>query len=119
MREATKECKLEISERTLRSRPSVNAQLEWLLLAYVLSAPLMVKKQRLIHCPFRMITGLSCPLCGLTRGIDMTLRGHLLSATKFHVLALPLVAGATAMAVRDGMALYRERGANGYNRESS
>ncbi|MFN0106692.1 MAG: DUF2752 domain-containing protein [Bryobacteraceae bacterium] len=46
-----------------------------------------------IVCPFRLLTGLPCPLCGMTRGLAALLRGRWLDAISFHVLS-PLVLAA-------------------------
>lgn len=46
-------------------------------------------------CPFRALTGLDCPGCGMTRAARQVLRGHPLAAADFNllmVLCLPLVA---------------------------
>lgn len=42
-------------------------------------------------CPYRHLTGHRCPLCGLTRGIRLALRGRIADSAKQHPLA-PLVA---------------------------
>jgi hypothetical protein len=49
-------------------------------------------------CPFRLLTGLPCPGCGLTRSVVCTLHGDLASAMMFHPLG-PLVVAALALAV--------------------
>lgn len=46
-------------------------------------------------CPFRAVTGLDCPGCGMTRGLSNLVRGHPATAVDFNLLlvvALPLVA---------------------------
>ena len=45
-------------------------------------------------CPFRTLTGLSCPGCGSTRGLHRLLHGDVVSALKFNplmVLFLPFL----------------------------
>jgi len=45
-------------------------------------------------CPFRTLTGLSCPGCGSTRGLHRLLHGDIVSALKFNplmVLFLPFL----------------------------
>lgn len=45
-------------------------------------------------CLLRNAVGLPCPLCGLTRGVSLCLRGQPLDATHFNPLAVPaLLAG--------------------------
>ncbi len=46
-------------------------------------------------CPFYAITGLYCPICGLTRALHQLLHGNLLNALHFNallVVSLPLIA---------------------------
>lgn len=45
-------------------------------------------------CPFRMLTGFSCPGCGSTRGLHRLLHGDILSAFEFNplmILVLPFL----------------------------
>lgn len=44
-----------------------------------------------VVCPFRLLTGLPCPGCGLTRSLVCLLHGDLASSIAFHPLG-PLVA---------------------------
>jgi hypothetical protein len=53
-----------------------------------------------VVCPFRAVTGLPCPTCGLTRVAHSLMRGNLGSAlainpfdTLFFLVAMPLFAG--------------------------
>ena len=48
-----------------------------------------------IFCPFRLLTGLPCPMCGMTRAIASLLRGRWSDAIGFHALS-PLVTAALA-----------------------
>jgi len=48
-------------------------------------------------CQFRLVTGLWCPGCGLTRGFHQLFNGHLLSALSYNVF-VPLVLVAVAVA---------------------
>jgi hypothetical protein len=54
-----------------------------------------------LACPFRSVTGLPCPLCGMTRAVVAAMHGHLLDSLRFNpagivvvLVALALVAGA-------------------------
>ena len=45
-------------------------------------------------CPFRMLTGFTCPGCGSTRGLHRLLHGDIVSALEFNplmVLSLPFL----------------------------
>lgn len=46
-------------------------------------------------CPFLVVTGLSCPVCGSLRGVHALLRGDVVAAAGFNVL---LIAALPAMA---------------------
>lgn len=47
----------------------------------------------IIKCPFRWLTGLSCPGCGMTRACTHALHGDLLTSLEFHPLGIPFVLG--------------------------
>jgi uncharacterized protein DUF2752 len=49
-------------------------------------------------CPFRLLTGLPCPGCGLTRSLVSLLHGDLSAAVFFHPLG-PVAAGAVLAVV--------------------
>ncbi len=42
-------------------------------------------------CPFRAITGLWCPGCGMTRGLHALVRGHVEQAAGYNVLLFVVV----------------------------
>lgn len=44
-------------------------------------------------CPLRLLTGVPCPLCGMTSGTVSVLRGDLHSAMLANPFSLPFVAG--------------------------
>ena len=44
----------------------------------------------LVLCPFRLLTGWLCPMCGMTRGVGALLRGRWADALSFHLFS-PLV----------------------------
>ena len=53
----------------------------------------------LIVCPFRLITGIPCPGCGLTRGIMAILHGNLHDALALHILSFPAVVALTILPI--------------------
>ncbi|MBI2686109.1 MAG: DUF2752 domain-containing protein [Acidobacteria bacterium] len=48
-----------------------------------------------IVCPFRLLTGWPCPLCGMTRGVASLLRGRWADGISFHLFS-PFVLAAFA-----------------------
>lgn len=44
-------------------------------------------------CPFRLVTGHNCPLCGLTRSVNRFMRGQLRSSLEEHWAGAILYAG--------------------------
>ena len=67
-----------------RSRAGAFWALSGLYLAFAASRP---ERDRPVICPFRRITGHRCPLCGLTRGIGLSLRGKFTRSGKQHPAA--------------------------------
>jgi hypothetical protein len=63
------------------------------LLAAGLARPLLGHPPAL-SCPLRALTGIPCPLCGMTSGVEDTLHGHPLQAAGANPLAPVLVAAA-------------------------
>jgi Protein of unknown function (DUF2752) len=54
-----------------------------------------------LACPLRTITGIPCPLCGMTRAVVAAMHGHLLDSLRFNpagilvvLVAIALLAGA-------------------------
>ncbi|MBB4136022.1 DUF2752 domain-containing protein [Gordonia humi] len=52
-----------------------------------------------VLCPFRRLTGLPCPGCGLTRSFVYTMHGDLPAAFAAHAFGPPLVAFSLVAAV--------------------
>jgi hypothetical protein len=51
------------------------------------------------HCPLRALTGLPCPLCGLSTSVEQTVRLHLGDAVAANPLGVLLVLAALALLV--------------------
>jgi len=51
-------------------------------------------------CLLRRAVGLPCPLCGMTRGVSLCLRGHPLEASLFNPLTVPVLLLAVVLAVK-------------------
>ena len=58
-------------------------------------------------CPLRTLTGIPCPLCGMTRAVVATMHGHFAESLRFNpagilvvVLAIALLAGVRIDRVR-------------------
>ena len=52
-----------------------------------------------LHCPLRALTGLPCPLCGLSTSVEETVRLHLGDAVAANPLGVVLVLVALALLV--------------------
>jgi hypothetical protein len=52
-----------------------------------------------VLCPFRFLTGLPCPGCGMTRSVVALLHGDLAASVFYHPLGVAVVAGAAIVAV--------------------
>ncbi|MGH7226554.1 MAG: DUF2752 domain-containing protein, partial [Gemmataceae bacterium] len=51
-------------------------------------------------CLLRQTVGLPCPLCGMTRGVALCLRGRFDEASRFNPLAGPVLVLAVMLAVK-------------------
>jgi hypothetical protein len=51
-------------------------------------------------CLLRYAVGLPCPLCGMTRGVSLCLRGHFHEASHFNPLAGPVLILSLVLAVK-------------------
>ncbi|HZQ84186.1 MAG TPA: DUF2752 domain-containing protein [Acidimicrobiales bacterium] len=52
-----------------------------------------------LPCPLRTLTGVPCPLCGMTTSVTATVRGHLGSAVAANPAGLLFVAASVALLV--------------------
>ncbi len=53
----------------------------------------------LVLCPFRYLTALPCPLCGMTHALCALVRGEWMAALGFHALSPVVLAAALAVAL--------------------
>jgi Protein of unknown function (DUF2752) len=53
-----------------------------------------------VSCPFRALTGLPCPLCGMTRAVTSALRGDLVASLHYQPAGLLLLALIALLVVR-------------------
>jgi hypothetical protein len=58
-------------------------------------------------CPFKVITGLPCPGCGMTRSVVALLHGDLAVSAYYHPLGLPFVLAMLALAIVDARGWWR------------
>ncbi len=60
-----------------------------------------------LPCPFRTITGLPCPLCGMTRAVSAALHGDVIASLRFQPAGLMLLALVAWVLVRRSRAEVR------------
>jgi len=56
-------------------------------------------------CPVKLITGFSCPSCGIQRALHAAMHGHLLKALKYNfflIVALPYLGAAVVASYGKG-----------------
>lgn len=75
------------------------ASLGWAYLAYVFASRVLSLDEFVRHslqiqsipvCLFNLLTGIECPLCGLTRAFGQIMLGNFESATQLNSIALPV-----------------------------
>src|SRR5580704_4648535 len=81
---------------------------------YALFAALLPVDRGPVMCPFRMLTGRRCPLCGLTRASHALSRGDIRGMLGFHPLA-PLLWAAVAIGLWRGAGTRGRGDARGIN----
>src|ERR1035438_9141824 len=75
---------------------------------YFLYARLMFNvSQPFIVCPFRLLTGIDCPLCGLTRSIGAFLLGDVRASLAFNRLGPFVVCGSCVLLVTTPIRWFR------------
>jgi hypothetical protein len=64
-----------------------------------------------VICPFRRVTGLPCPACGLTRSWQAAAQFQLADSLRYHPLGAATLVGAVAIALdeSDGTPPFAER----------
>ena len=67
-----------------------------------------------VPCLFHTVTGLWCPLCGLTRGVRHALHGDVVAALSMHPLTPVVMLGAVACWVAWFAGAVGDRPAGGY-----
>ncbi len=76
------------------------------ILLFAACVVLLYAKLRILGgiCPFRLVTGIPCPGCGMTRAVLAACRGDMTAAFAYHPLfpLLPLVALLLLCAVAPG-----------------
>jgi len=82
----------------LRSDPIPYRRLAGLAILVLWLAPAGVLDRGPVICPFRRLTGLPCPTCGLTRSWRAALHGRLRESVALHPLGPLTVVGAAAFA---------------------
>ncbi len=53
-----------------------------------------------IACPFRALTGLPCPLCGMTRAVTAAMRGDIIASLRFQPAGILLLVFAAFLLLR-------------------
>ncbi len=44
-----------------------------------------------LFCPFEKITGISCPLCGISRSVAYASRFEIMNSLKMHLMGIPVL----------------------------
>ncbi len=58
-------------------------------------------------CPLRIVTGLPCPTCGMTRATRLALHGDFASATHMHPMWFVVLPFLASVAVAEGVGFLR------------
>jgi hypothetical protein len=80
-----------------------------ILVAAIAAARFGIVEGSPLFCPFHRLTGLLCPLCGITRAWVALIHGEILAALRWHpfvVLIIPILSGA-ALGWRPSSAMCR------------
>jgi hypothetical protein len=85
-----------------------------ILVAGAVVLPRAVLRDSPVICPFRRVTGLPCPACGLTRSWQAAAHLRVTESLGYHPLGVATLLGAVAMALnasdgRDGIPRLTQR----------
>jgi len=75
---------------------------KWVLLAFGATAGILLVTALTpfaIPCVFRLVAGIPCPACGLSRAFLYVLRLDFFAALRMNILLLPLIIGGTVYLV--------------------
>jgi hypothetical protein len=81
-----------------------------ILVAAALVLPRAVLRGSPMICPFRRVTGLPCPACGLSRSWQAAAHLHLADSVGYHPLGAATLLGAVAIALDAGDGVPRVAG---------
>jgi Protein of unknown function (DUF2752) len=56
-----------------------------------------------LGCPLRSLTGIPCPLCGMTRACVAAVHGHLTASLSYNPAGILVVVAAVVLAVRPSL----------------
>jgi hypothetical protein len=73
-----------------------------LLVAGAVVLPRSVLRDSPVICPFRLVTGLPCPACGLTRSWQAAAHLRLIESLGYHPLGAATLVGAIVVALDGG-----------------
>lgn len=71
----------------------------FLSLVILVVGSLWIPSGRPVLCPMRLLFGIPCPTCGITRSVSAILHGHLAVAFELHLLGPVVVLAAVAVLV--------------------
>jgi Protein of unknown function (DUF2752) len=73
-----------------------------ILVAAAVALPRDAVSRSPVICPFRRVTGLPCPACGLTRSWQATAHFRLVDGLGYHPLGVATLVGTVAIALDEG-----------------
>jgi hypothetical protein len=103
----------ETARRAVRDRPAAGTLPLAAISGVALLAACLVSPSEATHgpvvCPFRLVTGLPCPGCGMTRGWVFLTHGRVGDAVSANPFALVTLPAAMLLVLLVGVALVRRR----------
>lgn len=70
-----------------------------ILVGIAIVTPRVLLSDTLVVCPFRRLTGLPCPMCGITRSWQAAAHLHPHDSVRYHPLGAATLAAAAAIAL--------------------